>query len=140
MLRSENNNLTGKSSRISILLAFIFTAGVLVLRLPEIWRRMFDPDEFEHLHAAFCLWTGMVPYRDFFEHHPPFFWLLLQPLFFIGENPYAILITSRIFMCVFLIGIFYVKLKMNLLVKIDAGVLLSILPYNLPVKKFKWWS
>jgi len=35
--------------------------------------RYFDPDEFEHLHFAWCISRGMVPYRDFFEHHTPWF-------------------------------------------------------------------
>lgn len=35
--------------------------------------RFFDPDEFEHLHFAWCVSKGMVPYRDFFEHHTPWF-------------------------------------------------------------------
>lgn len=35
--------------------------------------RYFDPDEFEHLHFAWCVSKGMVPYRDFFEHHTPWF-------------------------------------------------------------------
>jgi dolichol-phosphate mannosyltransferase len=35
--------------------------------------RYFDPDELEHLHFAWCISKGMVPYRDFFEHHTPWF-------------------------------------------------------------------
>jgi hypothetical protein len=35
--------------------------------------RYFDPDEFEHLHFAWCVSKGMLPYRDFFEHHTPWF-------------------------------------------------------------------
>ena len=32
--------------------------------------RYFNPDEFEHLHFAWCISKGMLPYRDFFEHRP----------------------------------------------------------------------
>jgi dolichol-phosphate mannosyltransferase len=39
--------------------------------------RYFDRDEFEHLHFAWCITRGMVPYRDFFEHHTPWFHFLL---------------------------------------------------------------
>jgi hypothetical protein len=42
--------------------------------------RGFDPDELEHLHAAFCLQAGQLPYRDFFEHHAPALYWLAQPV------------------------------------------------------------
>jgi hypothetical protein len=47
----------------------------------EIRMRGIDPDEFEHLHAAFLVSLGDVPYRDFFEHHGPAWYALLAPLF-----------------------------------------------------------
>ena len=53
--------------------------------------RGFDPDELEHLHAAFCLQSGQVPYRDFFEHHAPALYWLAQPvLFFTGPRMTAL--------------------------------------------------
>ena len=42
--------------------------------------RYFDPDELEHLHFAWCISKGMVPYRDFFEHHSPWFHYALAAL------------------------------------------------------------
>jgi hypothetical protein len=45
--------------------------------------RGFDPDELEHLHAAFCLRGGQLPYRDFFEHHAPALYWLAQPVLFL---------------------------------------------------------
>ncbi|HQO35867.1 MAG TPA: hypothetical protein PLG59_14485, partial [bacterium] len=61
-------------------------ATVLLIRIPEFLYRLFDPDEFEHLHAAFCTNQGMVPYRDFFEHHTPLFWIFLQPLYLLLDD------------------------------------------------------
>ncbi len=43
--------------------------------------RSFDPDEFEHCHAAWSVFKGMLPYRDFFEHHTPWFYYALSPFF-----------------------------------------------------------
>lgn len=54
---------------------------LVVARLPLLAHRTFDWDEFEHAHAAWCWWKGMLPYRDFFEHHTPWYYLLLRPLF-----------------------------------------------------------
>lgn len=64
--------------RLFVLLA---TAGVLAAWIPALLHRSFDPDEFEHSHAAWCVFRGMVPYRDFFEHHTPWYYYVLLPLF-----------------------------------------------------------
>src|SRR5258708_3479753 len=47
----------------------------------EIPNRGIDPDELEHLHAAYCVSRGDVPYRDFFEHHGPALYYAALPLF-----------------------------------------------------------
>lgn len=60
------------------------TALALIIGL-YLWRLLllksvgFNPDEFWHLHAAWCLSQGMIPYRDFFEHHTPWLYFLLAP-------------------------------------------------------------
>jgi hypothetical protein len=51
-----------------------------VARLPLLFLRRFNPDEFEHLHAAWAVAQGQVPYRDFFQHHPPLFYAALAPV------------------------------------------------------------
>jgi hypothetical protein len=62
--------------------ALVFlTAGFFVARIPLIPRRRFDPDEFEHAHDAWLMWKGMVPYKDFFEHHTPWYYYVLRPFF-----------------------------------------------------------
>ncbi len=57
-------------------------AGALLLwRLPMLNSARFGPDEIEHLHAAWSHSQGLLIYRDFFEVHTPWFYLLLaQPL------------------------------------------------------------
>jgi hypothetical protein len=57
---------------------FVITALTLIilscgLRLWLSDRRGFNPDELQHLHGAWCISKGMVPYRDYFDHHMP--WL-----------------------------------------------------------------
>ena len=39
-----------------------------------------DPDESQHLHVAWLVSEGHVPYRDFWEHHLPFFHYAIAPL------------------------------------------------------------
>ncbi|MFH1744489.1 MAG: glycosyltransferase family 39 protein [bacterium] len=106
-----------------IFLLFISLVG-FVIRLPEIWDRMIDPDEFEHLHAAFSMSAGMVPYRDFFEHHPPLFWLVLLPLFRLFDDPASILIGARVLMAVMTLGTLIITFD---LAKTLSGKLAGIL-------------
>jgi len=54
----------------------IFAAGSWFLG-----HRRFDIDELEHAHAAWCVAQGLIPYRDFFEHHPPALYLASAPFF-----------------------------------------------------------
>jgi hypothetical protein len=65
----------------SLPVVLVATVGLLLARLPLIPRRIFDPDELEHAHAAWCLFKGMLPYRDFFEHHTPWYYYMLRPFF-----------------------------------------------------------
>ena len=55
-------------------------AGSYVARLSLLRTRTFDTDEFEHLHAAWSYHEGLLPYRDFFEHHMPGIYYLLSAL------------------------------------------------------------
>ena len=83
--------LTGQSSRedtkrdatagYSTRLILLATAGLLLARLPLIALRKFDPDELEHSHAAWCVSKGMLLYKDFFEHHTPWYYYTLRPFF-----------------------------------------------------------
>jgi len=56
-------------------------AALLIARIPVMGVRFFDPDELEHAHAAWSVSRGLVPYRDFFEHHTPWYYYLLSPFF-----------------------------------------------------------
>lgn len=37
-------------------------------------------DNIEHIHSSFLIAQGLVPYRDFFQHHNPLLWYLFAPL------------------------------------------------------------
>ncbi|HEX6736928.1 MAG TPA: hypothetical protein VF310_01515, partial [Vicinamibacteria bacterium] len=63
----------------TITAAVLIAAGVGV-RAAVAFVASFDPDEFEHLHGAWCLAQGQWPYRDYFEHHTPWLHLALAPL------------------------------------------------------------
>ena len=52
----------------------------VVLRIGVLLNRRIDPDESQHLHVAWLITQGQVPYRDFWEHHLPFFHYAMAPL------------------------------------------------------------
>lgn len=56
-------------------------AAFLAARVALVPIRFFDPDEFEHAHAGWCVSKGMLLYKDFFEHHTPWYYALVRPLF-----------------------------------------------------------
>jgi hypothetical protein len=84
--------------------ALLITSAVLASRLWFIFHRAFDVDEIEHMHATWCVSRGLVPYRDFFEHHTPALYLLVNPLFHLfatDTDPHAatsLMITARLLM------------------------------------------
>lgn len=55
-------------------------ALAVVLRIGVVVNRPIDPDESQHLHVAWLVAQGQVPYRDFWEHHLPFFHYAIAPL------------------------------------------------------------
>lgn len=66
---------------------FTLTLALVLVASAARWQlardRWICVDEFEHLHAAWCLTPAggaQLPYRDFFEHHPPLLYYTLAPL------------------------------------------------------------
>ena len=59
-----------------------------------------DPDESEHLHAAWLVSAGLVPYRDFWDHHAPLFFYAMAPLTrWLTDNP-SVYLVGRALMLV----------------------------------------
>ncbi|MBU1702675.1 MAG: hypothetical protein KJ970_04455 [Candidatus Eisenbacteria bacterium] len=56
-----------------VLIVIILMIGLLIGRRPD-W------DEIEHIHTAWLMHQGLIPYSDFFQNHPPGLWLLLSPI------------------------------------------------------------
>jgi hypothetical protein len=54
--------------------------GLLVLGVGVIAGGVLDADESQHLHAAWLISQGRVPYADFWEHHSPLLHYALAPV------------------------------------------------------------
>ncbi|OGG29492.1 hypothetical protein A2971_02255 [Candidatus Gottesmanbacteria bacterium RIFCSPLOWO2_01_FULL_46_21] len=79
-----------------------------LLRLHMTTVRFFDPDEFAHLHWAYLIARGNVPYRDIFMYHIPVFQVFLLPLMLLVHSSH-ILILARLGMFV-AVGLFLLLL------------------------------
>ncbi len=55
------------------------------------------PDEAEHLHLSWLVTHGMVPYKDFWQHHSPLLWVVIAPLVKGLDPSITILDSARIF-------------------------------------------
>lgn len=65
-------------------------------------------DDLEHLHASYFISQGLMPYRDFFEHHHPLFLFILAPFIKImPQNAVLTLYTARTLMLMISCGTFY---------------------------------
>ncbi|MBC8229574.1 glycosyltransferase family 39 protein [bacterium] len=101
----------------------ILIAVALILRIPILLVRYFDPDEFEHLHAARNIYHGMVPYRDYFEHHTPFLHFLIAPLYLFLGGKIPLIFVARSIMLIFTCGILYLTYRLTkLLYGVDAAL------------------
>jgi hypothetical protein len=73
MMRLDMRRLAPGVLAALVTLAFVLRIGIVV-------NRRIDPDESQHLHIAWLVMQGRVPYRDFWEHHLPFFHYGMAPL------------------------------------------------------------
>lgn len=67
------NNLLNK-----ILWAYIFCMMAVVCYIYGIVVKA-NGDNVEHLHSAWLIWQGYIPYKDFFQHHNPLLWYISAP-------------------------------------------------------------
>jgi hypothetical protein len=73
----------------AVLLALVFAMSIF---------RYFDSDELEHVHSAWYVLNGAVPYVDFFEHHHSLLWYLLAPVLAVLPESASALVALRLVM------------------------------------------
>lgn len=57
----------------------------------------FNEDELQHLHAAWLVGQGQIPYRDYFDHHPPLFHFAAAPIMSaVGTNYILLFAITRL--------------------------------------------
>ncbi|MDA0772757.1 MAG: glycosyltransferase family 39 protein [Cyanobacteria bacterium] len=86
----------------------------------SIYHKPFNQDDFQHVHNAWNQFSGLLVYRDFFEHHGPLYTFLNSFLLNKLENPasfetliifrhYSFFLTLLILVLIFLIAKFFLK-------------------------------
>jgi hypothetical protein len=82
-------------------------SGIGILALSVCLKKFIDLDEIEHMHSAWYIKKGFIPYRDFFEHHNPLLWYLLLPFLYLSGDSVNTLLLARLFMFFITLGIIY---------------------------------
>lgn len=94
-------------------------------------RRPFGWDELEHIHSAFLISQGKIPYRDFFQHHHPLLWYIYSPIFLLFGESISTLIAIKILSFVIgVINIFLLYFVCKVFIKDFVWRVLSIVIFT----------
>ncbi|MDD2702638.1 MAG: hypothetical protein PHC33_01350 [Candidatus Omnitrophica bacterium] len=69
----------------------------LNLCLLIFWARTvaIECDESEHLHCAWLVSRGLIPFKDFWQHHSPLIWVFMSPFIKICKSSVSVFELSR---------------------------------------------
>ena len=77
----QENNVKSKLISFANIFFILQIIGAIIL---SFWILFYHQpktgDDVEHLHSAWLVWQGKVPYIDFFQHHNPLMWYLFAPV------------------------------------------------------------
>lgn len=106
----KNKKLLFNSLFYIVLVFFIFLS---IIRIFNSINAIIDT--YEHIHVSWLVSEGLVPYRDFFEHHNPLLWYLFAPitkLFYRDANiVYVARIIAVIGYFITLFSLYYTSFK-----------------------------
>lgn len=85
---------------------------VALTKSAQVYYHSFDKDEFQHLHAAWLVHSGRVPYLDFWENHTPLFYWIAAPLIGSVDQAAHVIFLGRLAILPFfaLTAVFFYKL------------------------------
>ena len=98
-------------------LGIVFWLALVLFALLSIFKIFYScglfVDPLEHLRASYFVQNGLVPYRDFFEHHNPLLWFMLAPLTKLLEGNLIIIPLVRILSFVLYLVCIYLVYLIN---------------------------
>jgi hypothetical protein len=112
------------------------TPLALAIRVPLIVNAPLFHDETEHLHAVWAVAHGQVPYRDFFQNHPPLFYYLIAPLFALMGEDLRIIYVARGLM---LLCILYILFQIYRIARTCFDRLTGLLTVLILSYMLLWW-
>lgn len=119
---------------IFILLGIASLIYILFIRFAESITRSYGVDEYYHLHYAWLISQGKLPYSDFQTIYSPFFHLTLLPLFRIFGDSFAVFIASRIVIfAFFLLGLLFTFGIGMMISSLGSAFLAVIIAAGLPM-------
>src|SRR5262249_29707440 len=101
------------SARRRLIVGLLVALAIAALGAAMVAPAKLDPDESQHLHAAWLIAQGRVPYVDFWEHHMPVLpWALApltrafadQPKIYVAARSVMALTTAATLGLVYLLG------------------------------------
>lgn len=113
---------------------FLGLTGIFVLFLAfmygySVFLYKITVDEWEHMQASWMIGQGMVPFRDFFEHHHPLMWYLTAPFLMNSPSLLAFNGTRLMTLVVFAVNCGWVYGIARLLSSRKAASFLSLFFY-----------
>ena len=102
LLNSLKNAISNRAvaTRLKDIMTWLLIAGFAVLVVLIALQRQFDHDEFEAIKSTWKIFVGESIYVDFFQHHHPFLYYLLTPLFsLLGETKTTIYAARALMLC-----------------------------------------
>jgi hypothetical protein len=105
---------------------------VVVIRIGAVRNAPLDPDESEHLNAAWLVGEGRVPFLDFWDHHAPLFFYLLAPVTrWAWDSPHIYVIARALMAAtsgVALYLVYRLARRLSAAAALGAVLLLAVLP------------
>ena len=89
-------------SRLLFILAWVLLGVSVALLFLMSLNRFFDHDEFEAMHTTWKMFSGQEIYTDFIQHHHPFTYYTLLPLYTFFGGTTDVLIAARVVIFAFL--------------------------------------
>jgi hypothetical protein len=102
--------LTGKTKTDSFIrsnyhrILLVLLSGIFVLALVTCYYKFFNNDEIEHVHSAWYILHGNIPYKDFFQHHNPLLWYFILPFLYLFGDSTTSILAVRLLMGGVLLG------------------------------------
>ena len=88
--------LLSRSFPLTLLVGALLALSLTLLFFMSV-NRFFDHDEFEAMHTTWKMYQGQDIYTDFIQHHHPFMYYTLLPLYALFGSTTDVLIAARVF-------------------------------------------